>query len=480
MKNKKTIALAMAAASTMGAVVPVFACTPAEIASGSHEVNLHIANDRKFEAWYLTDYEGQSEEFKTENPIVALTKRGNEDVCIIKKSANDSSASKAELEKLENIQTEIKSDLEKTYKSGTEELPVYTMKKEEVKRSTTVGGNPVTVVDYKVTLTSDLKEEYQDKTFIFKGLRFANAGLGFDQELSVKNVTFKFGSVDVETPDIYANDYKRLNQVIFELNEAIANKMIRVVKFDEEVSSGEIVNKTTLRVTLMDGTEIANINIEGIKAIKKDQIKVIPGTNDFNDSWAKDTIVKNMLDGVIDVADNFRPQESITRAEFAKIVVKRFDIEYNNHMIEDFTDVKANDWYYKYVTALANHKVNGKPVLEGNGDGTFRPDAEITRQEAAKMIATLLGKGETYSTDSKGNRVHTKVDTTHLFADGKEIAEWADESVKNLNGIRVGDTSIITGYEENGKAYFKPANDIKRSEALVMMDRAFEAYKARL
>ena len=481
MKNKKTIALAMAAVSTMGAVAPVFACTQNEINSGSHTVDLHVANNRDFEAWYLTVYESQSEEFKTKNPVVALTKIENEYVCIIEKSRNNPDKAKDELKKLKNIQTEIKSDLEKTYIAEGKERPVYEMEEEEVPRNTTVGTTPVTVIDYKVTLTSNLPEgtlidgtEIKTKTFTFEGLRFDNPGLGFDEELPDQNHVFNFAGSDSDRNDnIYFHEYRRLNQVIFELNEAKANNKVIIVRNDIHDRNG-VLTTVELNVSLMDGTRVANITINNIPNIAKDGIKVIPGTNDFNNHWAKDTIVDSMLDGVVDIAEEFRPEDSITRAEFAKIMVKRFNIQYENHMIENFTDVKANDWHYKYVTALANHKVNGKPVLEGNGDGTFRPDAPITRQEAAKMIATLLNKGETYIEDKDGNRVHTKVDTTHIFADGKEIAEWADESVKNLNGLKVGDTSIITGYEENGKTYFKPANNINRSEALVMMDRAYQ------
>ena len=81
----------------------------------------------------------------------------------------------------------------------------------------------------------------------------------------------------------------------------------------------------------------------------------------------------------------------------------------------------------------------------------------ITRQEAAKIIARMV----------KGEEVETDADIKTDFADDKEIANWADESVKYLK-----DNNISNGYVENGQTVFKPQANITRAEALVMLLRS--------
>ena len=76
--------------------------------------------------------------------------------------------------------------------------------------------------------------------------------------------------------------------------------------------------------------------------------------------------------------DEFFPENDITRAEFIKILVTAVGIseaEYNN----EFTDVASDAWYAGYVkAALENNIASGF-------DGKFNPDANITREEMAKI-----------------------------------------------------------------------------------------------
>ena len=50
-----------------------------------------------------------------------------------------------------------------------------------------------------------------------------------------------------------------------------------------------------------------------------------------------------------------------------------------------FTDVDTNSWAYQAVS-----KLSAENVVEGYPDGTFRPDARITRAEAMTMINRVL------------------------------------------------------------------------------------------
>ena len=82
---------------------------------------------------------------------------------------------------------------------------------------------------------------------------------------------------------------------------------------------------------------------------------------------------------------SFRPEDSITRAEFAAMAL-RFAEESDSY-VNSFPDVPATAWYCGAVAGAAHYGwLNGYP------DGTFRPSASITRAEAATAMNRVLGR----------------------------------------------------------------------------------------
>lgn len=80
----------------------------------------------------------------------------------------------------------------------------------------------------------------------------------------------------------------------------------------------------------------------------------------------------------------FDPDAPITRAEFATIAVRFFGGTYEGEDI--FPDI-AGHWANQYINRAA---VLG--IIEGRGDGTFDPDAYITRAEAMTIVNRTLGR----------------------------------------------------------------------------------------
>ena len=218
------------------------------------------------------------------------------------------------------------------------------------------------------------------------------------------------------------------------------------------------------------------MTIENFGELEKKLVINMATTNDFGSHWAKEQIVEAMLRGQVDVAANYRPQDSITRAEFAKIACTVFGIKYNKGNIEPFNDVNKNEWYYEYVTALYNKKVDGVSVVQGDGEN-FRPNDKITRQEVAVIVAKLTSNKavETVEKDVNGNNVDKVVKTN--FKDDEAIAAWADQSVNYLNTTAKytnakGEQKAIV---EGNNGLFNPTQAITRAEALVMVQRAGSA-----
>ena len=102
----------------------------------------------------------------------------------------------------------------------------------------------------------------------------------------------------------------------------------------------------------------------------------------------------------------FRPNASITRAEFAKIAVSFFDWA-DVYAVNSFVDVRDSAWYANYVAVAAE-----LGLIEGYGGNVFRPDATITRAEACTIINRTLGRAP---------------DADHLLPVGR-MNTWPDNS----------------------------------------------------
>ncbi|MGQ9556738.1 MAG: S-layer homology domain-containing protein, partial [Desulfurispora sp.] len=94
-------------------------------------------------------------------------------------------------------------------------------------------------------------------------------------------------------------------------------------------------------------------------------------------------IVKGYDDGTI------QPDKTITRAEFATILAREIGIgQQVGQAPTTFSDVPASHWASGYI-ALAV----GKGWIKGYGDGTFKPENNVTYAEAVTMVVRLLGYG---------------------------------------------------------------------------------------
>ena len=124
-----------------------------------------------------------------------------------------------------------------------------------------------------------------------------------------------------------------------------------------------------------------------------------------------------IISGYLD--NTFRPNENITRAEFAKIIIgatNSIDIDAKC----EFSDVKKDDWYYIYVASAMK-----KGYITGYPDGTFRPNEKITRQDICTVVYRSVKDRLKPSTEK------------NVFIDEKLIAPYSYEAVYTLysNGI---------------------------------------------
>jgi hypothetical protein len=148
----------------------------------------------------------------------------------------------------------------------------------------------------------------------------------------------------------------------------------------------------------------------------------------------------------------FVPDASITRAEFAVLLVRALGLKNDSAPAAKIKDVHGSDWYAGALGAAVRAS-----LMEGFEDGTFRPDAQITREQMAVMISRAMAMAMA----GKGGDIET--DAIAKFADRSQIHDWALDAVaKNAA------TGIIQGTLANK---FEPAQFATRAEATVMLKR---------
>ena len=139
-----------------------------------------------------------------------------------------------------------------------------------------------------------------------------------------------------------------------------------------------------------------------------------------------------------------RPQNNITRAEVATIFFRLLTDDVRDENLTKtnrYSDVAATSWYNTAVSTLSS-----MGIITGYPDGTFRPNAAITRAEFAAIAARF---------DHDGDKTAAK------FSD--IASHWAKDeiSIAYNNGW-------ITGYPNST---FGPQRDITRAETMTLVNR---------
>ena len=95
----------------------------------------------------------------------------------------------------------------------------------------------------------------------------------------------------------------------------------------------------------------------------------------------------------------FGPEKSITRAEMAAVVCRLIDKEDDAESAKGdtkFDDVTAEHWASGYVNVASK-----EGIINGDGNGKFRPEDSVKYEEAIKMVVCALGYGDDVEVDAK-------------------------------------------------------------------------------
>lgn len=111
-----------------------------------------------------------------------------------------------------------------------------------------------------------------------------------------------------------------------------------------------------------------------------------PYTDVQPDTWCNAAVSTMTRAGVIEGFSDgtFRPYAPITRAQFAAIAVRFFEVVYSGE--DKFSDI-ADHWARDYINKAAE-----AAIINGYSDGTFRPNQNITRAQAMAIFNRVLGR----------------------------------------------------------------------------------------
>jgi hypothetical protein len=190
------------------------------------------------------------------------------------------------------------------------------------------------------------------------------------------------------------------------------------------------------------------------------------------------------------------PDQKLTRGEIAKLLCNYINIvPMRNEQI--FSDAEVIHPYSRYIWAMSK-----LGIMNGNGDGTFRPDSELSMQEFAAMASNVIkwGKAEAikkaeswketnpyidrgtpeeiakidadYKKRAEEGFIPPKNSSPKVFADNNQIANWAKTAVDELSSWK-----ILEGDSNGNDSRLHPTETLSKTRFLVFMYKFNEKLK---
>ncbi|HOG62484.1 MAG TPA: S-layer homology domain-containing protein [Sedimentibacter sp.] len=221
------------------------------------------------------------------------------------------------------------------------------------------------------------------------------------------------------------------------------NSMAYADVLDDIIGSSTIEDREDAENTEDVYTDVTSEDVTGndITVTDENIAKYSVLFSDIDNHWAKEWIKNAVGLGFVSGYEDgtFKPDRTITRAEFSTMLNKAMKIEITENI--NFSDVREKEWFYKEI-----QKSVAAGFFSGYENNTFRPNNPIKREEVAKVVAGAITTG---NIDGEG---------ATLLKDYSTIQEWAKDSVNTVYN-----KGYILGYPD--KTYM-PSKALTRAEAV--------------
>ncbi|MGB9868183.1 MAG: S-layer homology domain-containing protein [Bacillota bacterium] len=178
--------------------------------------------------------------------------------------------------------------------------------------------------------------------------------------------------------------------------------------------------------------------------------------DDIKGHWAQGNVEllagRRVIKGVTDTT--FEPESPLTRAQFAALTVRLLGLPERKPAQPTFTDVNPDDWFFGAVETAASFG-----LVRGMGDGTFRPNDKVTREQLAVMVVNAMNVAGMPASLQAGELESLLAG----FADADQLSDWARQqaAIAAKHGIVKG----------RGPATLEPKADATRAEGSTMLVR---------
>lgn len=207
---------------------------------------------------------------------------------------------------------------------------------------------------------------------------------------------------------------------------------------------------------------LASLILLPLQAVKAEAAEPLPlemyFPADIEEHWAFDELDNfvnaDLLRGYQDAEGNvwIKPNNSISRAEFVAILVRVLGLT-SDAAGKTFADVEAGKWYADPIRVASS-----LGIVNGISDTKFGPNVLITRGEIATMVVRAFESSVTFEGEIKE------------FSDVPDY--FAKPSIEKASQV-----GIVRGATATE---FKPFDNAKRAEAVVMLQRALDLQKQAL
>lgn len=170
-------------------------------------------------------------------------------------------------------------------------------------------------------------------------------------------------------------------------------------------------------------------------------------------SFIAEMVNRKVISGYPD--GKFRPNNTITRAEFAKIMITASGITPKKVNYSSFSDIEATNWASPFVESVKDYMTGYRTA---DGKYIFNPSASATREDVAVALVKFKGYD--------ANRLPDQSTIEAMFKDFAGISE----SAKSYVALAV-ENGLVSGFQDET---FRPQATITRAEATVMLWRAYQ------
>jgi hypothetical protein len=331
----------------------------------------------------------------------------------------------------------------------------------------------------------EIKTDYVTYTLPASQINIDSVSSQMGNQVELKNIAVKvrIAEPSADTVRVVENTASKGNYqlvvrpVEFEITCTSGGKMVEISKFNgyvertvaipdgidpSKITTGIVLNSdgtfshVPTQITLINGKYYAKIS-----SLTNSTYSVIWNPVTFTDvanHWAKNAVNDMGSRMVVTGMGNgtYEPDRSITRAEFAAIVVRALGLRQGTTE-SAFGDVSASDWFNGYVDTATAYS-----LITGYDSASYGPNDTITREQAMAILARAMKLTglRVVLTDSESSALLEK------YADGASVSEYAKESAEICLK-----TGVVTG---SSATTLSPKAYVTRAEVAVMAQRLLQ------